>query len=281
MAHASPSASFHRWRAWWSLSERSHAVALRGDARELVGSGGNPRERDGGLARTRGPAGGGFVPASCVGQPRDEATAGHAASEHHTGRTAKDDQEISEEYCERDSYVEFHPEIEYDSRVLWARLRFPNSSTSDVSDVLRKWRRDGEELLLTLPCLRCCGARLEILVRESTSGARSKRSACGRECCRRPLRIRFKDIGWDWIVQPAEFEAFYCKGRCRDSTDDFASTHALMQSILSFKGRKVSRPCCAPRKLRPLNLLHYNDKQPPELVVTRQKGMIVKECACT
>ncbi|CAL1298809.1 unnamed protein product [Larinioides sclopetarius] len=183
--------------------------------------------------------------------------------------------------CERDSYVEFHPEIEYDSRVLWARLRFPNSSTSDVSDVLRKWRRDGEELLLTLPCLRCCGARLEILVRESTSGARSKRSACGRECCRRPLRIRFKDIGWDWIVQPAEFEAFYCKGRCRDSTDDFASTHALMQSILSFKGRKVSRPCCAPRKLRPLNLLHYNDKQPPELVVTRQKGMIVKECACT
>ncbi|XP_035210861.1 growth/differentiation factor 6-B-like [Stegodyphus dumicola] len=178
---------------------------------------------------------------------------------------------------ERDSYLLFKPEMELLSSLQWARLRFPNSSVVDVSVAVKRWREDSSEFLM-LACgePRCRKARLELLVRK----ARTKRAACNKECCKRSLKISFKEIGWDWIVQPVEFEAFYCKGRCRDVSDGFASTHALMQSILNYKGRKVSRPCCAPRKLRPLDLLHYNDKTPPELVVTRQKGMIVKECAC-
>lgn len=167
--------------------------------------------------------------------------------------------------------------MEHLSSFQWARLRFPNSTTMDISPIVKQWKANFRGVLLVECHERWCKrAVLEIMVRKS----RSKRSVCNRECCRRPLKISFKDIGWDWIVQPVEFEAYYCKGRCRNVSDDFASTHALMQSILNYKGRKVTRPCCAPRKLRPLDLLHYNDKNPPELVVTRQKGMIVKECAC-
>lgn len=176
------------------------------------------------------------------------------------------------------NYLTFKPDLEYSSSFQWARLRFPNASYMDITSTVRKWKENTTNVL-QVECRerRCRRAKLEIMARKTR---RSKRSTCNRECCRRPLKISFKEIGWDWIVQPAEFEAFYCKGRCRNVSDDFASTHALMQSILNYKGRKVTRPCCAPRKLRPLDLLHYNDKTPPELVVTRQKGMIVKECAC-
>lgn len=168
--------------------------------------------------------------------------------------------------------------MEYLNGFQWAKLRFPNSTSVDITSIVRTWK-DNFNDVLEIECHErsCTKVKLEILVRKS----RSKRSACTRECCRRPLKVSFKDIGWDWIVQPVEFNAFFCKGRCRSITDDFASTHALMQSILNYKGRKVTRPCCAPHKLRPLDLLHYNDQDPPELVVTRQKGMIVKECACS
>lgn len=167
--------------------------------------------------------------------------------------------------------------MEYINSLQWAKLRLPNSTYVDITSTVRKWQVNSNDPL-RVECHErgCRRAKLQIMVRK----ARSKRSTCSRECCRRPLKISFKEIGWDWIVQPVEFEAFYCKGRCRNVSDDFASTHALMQSILNYKGVKVTRPCCAPRKLRPLDLLHYNDKTPPELIVTRQKGMIVKECAC-
>ncbi|GFQ81196.1 hypothetical protein TNCT_502461 [Trichonephila clavata] len=79
----------------------------------------------------------------------------------------------------------------------------------------------------------------------------ASRGQRGGKCCRRPLSISFADIGWNWIVQPKEFEAFYCKGRCNDSKGHFANTHALMQSILKIKGHNVSRPCCAPKSSDP------------------------------
>ncbi|XP_064476754.1 bone morphogenetic protein 2-like [Ornithodoros turicata] len=102
-------------------------------------------------------------------------------------------------------------------------------------------------------------------------------------CCRYALKVSFAEIGWDWIVEPKEFEAYFCKGKCPNRYRNFASTHALLQSIINKKseGREVPRPCCAPRKLKPLSLLHYNNDDPPTLSVTRQKGMIVKECACS
>ncbi|GIX93794.1 hypothetical protein CDAR_606541 [Caerostris darwini] len=183
--------------------------------------------------------------------------------------------------CQANSHAVFQPEIDSDSRILWARLTFPNSSVAFVSDTLKKWRHDESELLLSIPCHHCCGSKLEVMVKESSEGTRSKRSPCTSQCCRRPLTMDFDELGWDWVVQPKQFQAYFCKGRCTEASDDFDSSHAIMQSILNSKGKKVPRPCCVPKKLRPLDILHYNDKTPPELVVSRQRGMIVKVCACT
>lgn len=184
-------------------------------------------------------------------------------------------------------HVTFIPDISPNNLSLTsARLRFPDSSHLDVTTAVHQWLQQATPtsppIPLTIPCRRrrCCKTRLELTVRPPRS-KRSAHRACSGNCCKKSLKISFKEIGWNWVIQPKEFEAFHCKGRCRDVTSDFASTHALMQSILSHKGRKVSRPCCTPKRLKPLSLLHYNDKTPPELVVTRKKGMIVKECACT
>lgn len=35
------------------------------------------------------------------------------------------------------------------------------------------------------------------------------------ECCREPLYVSFKELGWDdWIIRPAGYHAYFCKGTC-------------------------------------------------------------------
>lgn len=35
------------------------------------------------------------------------------------------------------------------------------------------------------------------------------------ECCRESLYVSFAEIGWDdWILQPAGYNAYFCKGSC-------------------------------------------------------------------
>ncbi|XP_023233210.1 bone morphogenetic protein 7-like [Centruroides sculpturatus] len=101
-------------------------------------------------------------------------------------------------------------------------------------------------------------------------------------CCKHSMWVSFAEIGWEWIMKPAGFEAFYCKGRCPHDYNNYASTHALIQSIFNYhRSQDIPAPCCVPKRLKPLNLLHFNDKDPPELIITKQMGMIVQECACS
>ncbi|GFR11561.1 hypothetical protein TNCT_278641 [Trichonephila clavata] len=116
---------------------------------------------------------------------------------------------------------------------------------------------------------------------ETPSTLRFKREKCTGHCCRRPLKISFADIGWNWIVEPKEFEAFNCKGMCNESYGYFANFHANMLSTLKTNGHNVTRPCCVPKKFKTLELLHYDDKKPPELTTTKLRHVIVRECACT
>ncbi|GFR11553.1 hypothetical protein TNCT_278611 [Trichonephila clavata] len=182
--------------------------------------------------------------------------------------------------CDSNSHVVFHPDLDYDSPLQWARLKFPNASLLDSSEAVFSWRRNSRKRFLRLPCVQCCGARLELKVR-NPAVTRPKRSSCERKCCRRSLKISFKEIGWNWILQPKEVEIFYCRGRCNGTNDVFSSNHAIFRSILNIKGRNVTRPCCTPYKLKSLELLHYDNNDPPQLVVSKHKAMIVDECACT
>lgn len=131
----------------------------------------------------------------------------------------------------------------------------------------RSWRRKN---------LRRFGKRKRNFKTDCTSGHES------RKCCRYNLWVSFKDIGWDsWIVSPEGFDAFYCKGKCSGRFKP-ANTHTLVQTALRKKANMtLPKPCCVPKKLTPLSLYHYDDSDPPELVLTTHKGMIVKSCACS
>ncbi|OQR76047.1 protein 60A-like [Tropilaelaps mercedesae] len=100
-------------------------------------------------------------------------------------------------------------------------------------------------------------------------------------CCLRLLNVSVSDLGWeDWIVEPRTFQAYFCKGQCYFRHGRFATSHAALQSKMSvvLGPRVVPRPCCSPKKFRPLPVM-YRDQQ-GNTHFGRIPKMIVKECAC-
>lgn len=114
---------------------------------------------------------------------------------------------------------------------------------------------------------------------------RGRRTECRGEtkkCCRHPMNVVFKDIkGLDFIIQPRNFDAGYCKGRCPPRYNP-ANHHALLQSLIWKENRtRVPRPCCAPHKLADLEILYFDEDDPTQLKVNVWKDMKVLECACS
>ncbi|XP_077981455.1 bone morphogenetic protein 4-like [Glandiceps talaboti] len=128
---------------------------------------------------------------------------------------------------------------------------------------------------------------LNLQVQEVPSLSRRRRYAhddenCEKDdrCCRFPLKVTFKDIDWDdWIVAPESYEAFYCDGSCPHNHRP-ASVHALIKSHMNIFSRGASpKPCCTPKVLSALTLLHYDSTG--KLSVTAFSDMVVDQCACS
>ncbi|KAL4103921.1 hypothetical protein QTP88_019238 [Uroleucon formosanum] len=136
----------------------------------------------------------------------------------------------------------------------------------------------------------------------------------GNKCCREQMRVVFADIpGFDFIIEPKWFDAGLCRGRCPAKYNP-ATRHAFIQSLLwkqhnnrrggVTSGERRSRrkvrhgggsmvaattkasqpppkPCCAPRKLDRLQIIHVDETDPSSLKVTTWKEMAVVECACS
>ncbi|RXG59423.1 Protein decapentaplegic [Armadillidium vulgare] len=105
---------------------------------------------------------------------------------------------------------------------------------------------------------------------------RGKRS---NRCCRRSMQVRFADLPrFDFILSPKEFDAYYCSGKCPARYNP-ANEHALLQSLLNLRGKNnVPGPCCAPTKLKGLNILHIGDDG--RIKTTFWRDVIVTECGC-
>ena len=98
-------------------------------------------------------------------------------------------------------------------------------------------------------------------------------------CCRYPLEIRFKEIGWDWIREPAGFRAYYCDGACPRSYKlghRFAEIQSLMHS---FNPAAAPAPCCSASRLEPLEVMFVN--QYGHLEIDILTDMIVTQCRCS
>ena len=101
-------------------------------------------------------------------------------------------------------------------------------------------------------------------------------------CNRYPLYIGFKDLGWsDWIIAPEGYEAAYCRGHCKFPLDNEmnASNHAIIQTLVHVTmPTDVPEPCCAPLRLKALNVLFLDDRG--NVVMKKYADMVVDNCGC-
>jgi integrin beta 8 len=96
------------------------------------------------------------------------------------------------------------------------------------------------------------------------------------------MEVVFRDLEeFGFIFEPKHFDAGYCKGRCPPRYNP-ANRHALLQSLIRRQNRdRAPRLCCAPNKLKDLEVLHADEHDSTKLKVTIWKNVSVEECACS
>ena len=164
----------------------------------------------------------------------------------------------------------------------------------ELVDTVQAWLMDPTArhgLLLSLPAGTAV-TRASLAVEVERPRTRARRSGapgaggaeCGAgagRCCRERMTVNLRDLpGFDFILEPAEFEAWQCRGRCPARYRP-RSDHALLQSLLHLTSPDtVKRPCCSPSRQAGLPVLHRDPADPAKLVVTQWRDVVVTECAC-
>lgn len=107
------------------------------------------------------------------------------------------------------------------------------------------------------------------------------------ECCRESFYVSFAEIGWDdWIIQPAGYNAYVCKGSCSTvaSVTLSATQHnSILRKVMYGPNKNSVRkleftPCCAATQFQPLQLFYMdNNKTITSKILT---NMIVEACGC-
>ncbi|KAG0710218.1 Bone morphogenetic protein 10 [Chionoecetes opilio] len=114
-------------------------------------------------------------------------------------------------------------------------------------------------------------------------GRRGRRRRAKNGCKMKPLRVDFKDIGWDdWIIAPVHYEAFQCTGKCFYPLASHLTPtkHAVVQTLMnSVHPDRTSRACCVPTKLGPISLLYFENSNTPTYKY-QYDDMVVLECGC-
>lgn len=91
------------------------------------------------------------------------------------------------------------------------------------------------------------------------------------DCCRYPLEVNFQEFGWDWIIIPKTYSAYYCSGDCPlPVRDPSLHTHVTQDK---YKGM-----CCAPKSTSSISMLYYDERM--NIVYGRIPGMTVNNCSC-
>ena len=92
------------------------------------------------------------------------------------------------------------------------------------------------------------------------------------------LIINFKQLGFDWIVSPASYNAKYCTGGC-----DYHHTRDTMRGKIvahaaDFLTDDQSKSCCAPKKLLPITLVFSN--RYGNVYIKQFEDMVISGCRC-
>ncbi|KAG8237315.1 hypothetical protein J437_LFUL014480 [Ladona fulva] len=180
----------------------------------------------------------------------------------------------------------------------------------DLTDTVSNWVRDpASNKGLMIECHGCsfytfssvndtsAKPRLNVFINVRGHSSRTKRSYeilspkrrgrtdCrkdGERCCRHQMEVVFDQLkGFEFILQPKKFDAGFCKGRCPPRYNP-AHHHALLQSLIWKQNRKLApKPCCAPSKLKALEILRLDEDDPTRLKVSHWENIEVTECACS
>lgn len=95
-------------------------------------------------------------------------------------------------------------------------------------------------------------------------------------CCRYPLTVDFIEFGWDFIIAPLTYSAYYCAGECRNQhLDAGAHTHLSQQASLRPDHHG---PCCSPTRYGQLSMLYFDHSM--NIQFTTLQRMKVERCGC-
>jgi len=103
-------------------------------------------------------------------------------------------------------------------------------------------------------------------------------------CCRYPLEVDFIEFGWDFVIAPLKYPAYYCAGECSgESLEDNIHTHVINQAPIPTRAAPASGisnvgPCCTPTHMSDLAMLFFDHNSNVEY--TRLPRMKVDRCGC-
>ncbi|KAK3580949.1 hypothetical protein CHS0354_006974 [Potamilus streckersoni] len=133
----------------------------------------------------------------------------------------------------------------------------------------------------TLPVLRVYTEERSVLKRAKRDEDREDCTIKDGEkkCCRYPIKISFREIGWDnWIIAPADYNGYYCAGSC-PYTHKMANTFSAIKALLHLRNPStVPSPCCYATRLRPFTILHYDENN--RYTFSDYPDLIVDQCRC-
>ncbi|XP_035682703.1 bone morphogenetic protein 2-like [Branchiostoma floridae] len=116
-------------------------------------------------------------------------------------------------------------------------------------------------------------------VRPGHAGNAHPRRSC-KSCKRHSLYVDFTELGWGWIIAPAGYTAYYCKGHCPPIMGQHLrpTNHAVVQNIMGTLHPRVPPARCVPGMLRPISVLHYEENG--SIIYKEYPDMVAMSCAC-
>ena len=104
----------------------------------------------------------------------------------------------------------------------------------------------------------------------------------GAGCCRQDFKVNFKDVGWNWILFPKEYNAKKCSGGCQLASE-FKTTRE--QLIFHYYSSSVNNQkselkfSCVPDSFKDTSII-WHDVPNNRIYFENYKDMIVNSCKC-